>query len=343
MGLRDWLTRDARTAAYAASAVPGITSPWAGSPATSVVWSDIFGHDAPVPNRAEAMQIPAIAKARALIIGTLARQPLAKFQGETRVDAEPWMYRTNGAVPPQTRMAWTLDDLIFYGQSLWGVERGARGEVLDAWRIPIEEWEVTPDLEVRVQGQQATADQVIFFSGPQDGLLEMAKNGIRAAKDMEGAWAQRVRSPLPMVVLKGKDSTLTLDEDEIAGLLRDWEKARQQGGTAYLPPELDLETPGTVTSDLFIEGRNASRLDVANWLCIPAALLEGSTATASLTYSTQEGHRNELVDYSLAFWATPIEARLSMDDVVPRGSRVAFDLTYFAHPTTPASGPSTED
>lgn len=319
-----------------------IRSPWSGTHLSKIAWSDIFGVENTPVTRAEAMKVPAIKKGRALIVGTLSRQPLAKFRSSEKVAAEAWMYRTNSDVPPQTRMAWTLDDLIFGGTSLWAVERGTGDRITDAVRVPPEWWEITPDLQILVNGQPVDREEVILFEGPQDGLLETAAEDVRASLAMSRAWAQRVDAPIPLVALEQQDD-VDQSPEEINELVDTWDDARRAGGTAFLPKGLRANAMGEIKTDLYVEGRNAARLDWANTLALPASLLEGSTATASLTYSTKETSRNELVDLSLAFWATPIEARLSQDDVVPRGTRVAFDLEYLSTPTQPAQGPASED
>lgn len=320
-----------------------IRSPWSATALSKIVWSDIFEESPVLPSRAEAMHVPAIAKGRALICGTLARQPLAKFRGEDRVASDAWMYRTNTNTPPRTRMLWTLDDIIFGGMSLWAVERGAGDRILDALRVPPEWWEIDPDLTVSVNGAPVSAEEVVIIEGPQDGLLEIAADTIRAARAMARAWADRVEHPLPPAHLKTTEANVDLTDDEAQDLVDKWDTARAAGGTAYTPWGIDVQWPTATEADLFVNGRNALRLDFANFLNLPSALLEGSTATASLTYSTKQGSRNELLDYSLAFWANPIEARLSQDDVVPGGNRTAFDLEYLARPEQPDQAPTLED
>lgn len=321
-----------------------IASPWSAGQLSSIVYSDIFGGTYKPVTRADAMRVPAIVKGRALIVGTLSRQSLAKFRGAERVESDPWMYRSASPVPPSTRMLWTLDDLIFYGSSLWAVERGTRGQVTDAARVPHEWWEIDDDLRLLVNGKPVDADDVVLIEGPQDGLLEIAADDIRAARAMVLAWSSRVTSPVPLVELHNTDPNAELTPAEVDALVESWEDARKSGGaTAYTPHQIETRVHGQSQVELFVEGRNASRLDFANYLNLPASLLEGSMSTASLTYSTSEGKRNELVDYSLSYWANPIEARLSMDDVTPRGTRIAFDLEWLSTPTQPTQGPTQED
>ena len=322
-----------------------IRSPWTTGSLTSWAIQDIIGDtEALAVSRADAMRVPAIVKGRALITGTLSRMPLVTLRGSERMGNPPWLYRTDTRVAPSQRMLWTVDDLIFAGVSLWAVERGTRRQIMDAVRVPPEWWQITPDLQVLVNGASVNSDEIILFEGPQDGLLEIAAQDIRASRSMSRAWSARVTSPVPLVELHNTDPTMELEDGEISDLIDSWESARQSGGaTGYTPATIDARIHGEVAPDLFIEGRNASRLDFANYMHIPAALLEGSPSEASLTYSTTEGKRNEFADYTITYWAGPIEARLSMDDVTARGQRIAFDMSEWLTPAHTPTGPTRED
>lgn len=171
----------------------------------------------------------------------------------------------------------------------------------------------------------------------------MANEAIRASRDMANAWQQRVASPIPLVELHQTERDNELEDEEIDETLKGWESARKGGGTVYTPFGIEVKTHGDVETDLFIEGRNAERLDWGNFLSLPAAMLDGSMSTATLTYSTVEGKRSEFVDYSLSYWAQSIEARLSQDDVTPDGTYTRFDLSWLTSPTQQGSNPPSED
>lgn len=308
------------------------------------ILADVYG-TALIPTRLTAMQVPALVKGRALVAGTLSRYPLRAYRGDTEVPRQPaWLSRTDTTQPPQWRMMWTLDDLIWYGRSLWVVRRGAGspGPILDAIRVPFDEWEVDDDLRILVQGQPANAADVIYFDGPQDGLLDIAREDISASLAMTRAWTKRVKTPVPLMELHDTDEGAPLEDDEVAELVGTWETARQNGGTAYTPSRIETKERGTTPTDLFVQGRNAARIDFANYLNLPVGILDGSPATASLTYSGKGEDRNELVDLSLSFWTGPIAARLSMDDVTPRGTRIDFDITWLSTPPATAN-PASED
>lgn len=326
-----------------------LRSPWTTASLQKIVLSDVTDMVAAEITREAAMRVPAIVRGRALIAGLLARHPLAVYDTATGNPApgeSPWLTTTATSQSPRQRNLWTFDDLIFSGLSLWFVTRGDGDEITDAIRVDPSLWTVDRTTrEVKITGvDNVSAEQLILFEGPQEGLTVIARDTIRAALDLEAAWAKRVSAPIPLLELHSTDSTYDLEPAEAQELVNKWEKARKEGGgTAYTPANIQANTLGQFVADLFIQGRNALRLDIANFLALPAALLEGSMSTASLTYSTKEGSRNDLVDLSLGYWADPFEARLSQDDVVPSGRNVAIDLTALATPTQPTRSPNQED
>lgn len=299
--------------------------------------------------RGDAMKVPAISKARGLIAGTISRLPL-KLTDPGGVDQPipSWLTTPVAGESPLMRMLWTIDDLIFEGSSLWAVERGPAGQITEALRVQADEWELTPDLVILVNGVQVPADQVIFIPGPQDALLTAAAEDIRAALATTRAWAKRVKSPVPLLELHFTDENASLDDEEITELVESWEKARELGGTAYTPATIETKVHASKITDLFIEGRNATRLDLANHMMIPASMIDGSTATASLTYSTATGNLSEFINVTLRYWASAVEARLSMPDVIAPGWTFRLDTTPLEPLATPvqsgrAPAPSTEE
>lgn len=292
------------------------------------------------------MSIPAVAKARHLICGTLARQPLKVYRGAEELAEQPaWLYRTNSDLPPQIRMIWVLDDLFFHGYSLLAVERGTRGQILDAVRVGTDRWTFDSNGAVLVDSQPVKADDVILLMGPYEGLLKAGARTIRAALDLEAVWASRVRNPIPTVEIHNNDAGDPLSPDEAKALVSSYVNARKgiDGAVIYTPSNVDLIMHGDAAVDLFVNGRNAIAIDVARLTGVPAALVDASQVAASLTYNTVEGARDMFITQVLDMWATPIEAILSTDPVTPRGTRIAFDKTNLTTFPQPSTGPVTED
>lgn len=335
----------------ASTASLGIASPWAGpNHLSKVIISDLFGMQAPVATRGQAMKIPAVARGRALIAGTLARHPLilkqyAPVGSEDIVLPTPsWMTSTKTRQSPSMRMLWTFDDLIFGGLSLWAIERGDDDAITDAIRVDPANWNIDPDsLGVIVNGKAVSDEEVILFEGPQEGLLSIAAEAIVGSRSMANAWQERVRSPIPLMNIIQTEQNVQLDDDEIDDLIVDSEAARKAGGTVFTPFGFEQKVLGDVKTDLYVEGRNADRLDWGNYLSLPAAMLDGSMSTATLTYSTAEGKRSEFVDYSLNYWASPVEARLSQDDVTGEGNYARLDISWLVNPTQAGTNARSED
>lgn len=329
----------------------GVLSPWQTGQLSALVFADVFGTDSLQATRAEAMTCPAVVKARHVIVGQLAGLPLRALRGPDVLpesDQPSWLYRTDGAMSPWHRMAWTLDDLLFTGWSLWQVTRGAAeggrlGPILTADRVGIDEWTFDGDGHVLIDGEIARADEVILFAGPGEGLCTFAARTIRAYRRTEDSWQGRVRSPVPIVELhQNADDDLT--QAEADDYVAKFAAARTDvnGAITFTPYNIDLRVHGESSASMLVEARNALRTDVANCTGLPTAALDGSVATASLTYVTQEGKFSELAE-GLRLWLEPIEARLSQDDCVPRGQRVRFDTGDRLSVTPSSTGPEVQD
>lgn len=326
---------------------PALASPWTSGQLSRVVVSELAGLRPDVITRASLMRIPAVNRGRGLVCGTLARHPLSLWQDTlpeaTRLAPAQWMTSTATGQAPALRALWTLDDMAFGGLAVWAVQR-VDSNIVDAIRVPPERWTIHGNSSIAVDGDVASAEEILIFEGPQEGLVTLAEDSARGSRDLSNAWRQRVAAPVPMVTVRQTDMNVHLTDDEIDSLIKDVEAARSKSGTVFVPEGFEIDAPGAATApDLYVAGRNAERLDWANHWHLPASMLDGSTSTASLTYSTAEGKRSEFLDYTLAYWAMPYEARLSQDDVTPEGTFVRVDLSALATPTQPGTNPATED
>lgn len=329
------------------SAVHGIVSPWGEGELEKFVWSDILGLDAVPVTRKEAMSVPAVAAARHRII-QLADRPLRALNAADAdvTDQHKWLYRTDTPQTPWERIAHTLDDWIFYPWSLWLFARGPApegqsGPIHDARHVPYERWDVNDDGVVEVDGVEKWPDEYLLLRGPFDGLLTAAPETIRAAKALERAWAARVRNPTPTVLVEEQnEGDFTKKEAKtyvtnIATALRN-----PDGAVLFVPAKAKINLAHAEDGiNVLTEARNAVRIDIANFLNLNASALDGAKPQSSLTYETQETESAELND-RMSFWTAPLEHALSVDAVVPRGTRVRFD---FSDTSTPQTGTPTED
>lgn len=342
MGLYD-LLRTARAAA--APPVPReFVTPWGQSDLSRFVWQDVFGVDYPINSREAAMRIPALARGRNLIVSSIARNPLRALAVDTPLATQPtWTYACDGGASPQLRMAWTVDDLIFHGASLWSRRNGADstgGFPLACDRINIDEWEITDDLVIEVNGVEADPSEVILIPGFHEGILSFGVDTLADTRSLYAAVRARLKNPHPTLDLHQEDG-VDLLEEEIDALLDRWRTARQDPNGAVGFTSRHIKANVLESSDsnqLMIESRNAAAVDVARLLGLSASLLDATTPTASLNYETTQGRNVELVDRDLGLYMDPITARLSMDDVTPHGTRIGFNTAALTGATNPATG-----
>lgn len=340
-----------------------ITSPYSdGAGLSKLLVADLLGEEQGqlAMSREDAIALPSVSKARNLLVATVAKFPLRAIASAEGVDTDvtvkhPWLYRTNGTVSPYERMAWTVDDLIFYGCSVWLINRGApenkddpssRRPILAAERCHPSRWEIRPldgGYHLFVDDAPITDDGYIFINSPFEGLLNIGQRTLKGARDTENAWTGRARNPIPMVELHVTDDD-ALDEGDITKFVDAWAAARtaENGAIGYTPQGVELRVHGTSDPALMVEGRNAIRTDIGSYLNVRVAMLDGTIGVDSLTYSTKDGERNAFYEFDLPFWTDCITARLSLDDVVPRGTRIRFDMYEAQNLPTP-TGARVED
>lgn len=351
------LTVGASTASAIGPAPLSVASPWAPrNNLASVVWADIFGSKLVPLTRAEAMAVPAAARARHIICGTIAQRPFRAWRGETRLTratgAPTWVDATNGALSPFHRMLWTVDDLLWSGWSCWSrrnsTTAGESGRPIQLDRLPMERWAFGTDDEgrtvVTVDNLPVRDNEVVLIPGPHEGLLTFAQSAIRHASDLQRAAGRAARHPAAYLAIQqtggpplqrsSTDPNVVTIESTIDG----WARAREgeNGGVAWLSEGLKVQELGTFDRHLVLDGRNAAALDIARSASLPGDLVDAA-GPSSLTYQNSRDNDRRAVDYGVGIYMAAIAARLSQDDVMPAGVRVEFDLQEWLTGTVPGS------
>jgi hypothetical protein len=334
--------------------------------------NDVFGDpiDRPV-SRWEAMAVPAMARARHLLVGTAAKLPLVEFDGAEQVTpAASWMQATDGQLgtPPSAtaralgvglqspwqRMTDTVDDLLFYGESLWLITQRYRtgsdkdgapatGLPQSLARVPYTAWTRDPSGNyVDTDHQPIGNHDVVCIQGPHEGVLTFGAPTIRQATDLERTASDVARRPLRFELHQLTDLELTTAERKaLIGATR----AALADNQGILFTNAAIETKAHPYGDaaLLIAGRNAAALNVARTASVPAALIDATSEGASLEYSTTVSRNQAFLDYGLAMYLDAVTARLSMDDVLARGHRAAFDTDGLTSLAPNPTGTPTED
>jgi len=302
-----------------------LESPWA-SP-NHLLPVEIPNAPAQVTRR-YAMSIPAVKRARGLIATSLARLPLIAYRDTAELADQPrFLTRTDGPISPFHRTLWTVDDLFFHGWSAWAVERAADNSVIAADRIPFEKWTVVGD-KVLMDGKPVDDGTVILFPSLDEGLLVDSRDVLIHAHQLNSGAAKAASNPAHQILLKQIDGP-PMPKPEVEEMIAGYLAARRSpdGGVAYANRNIDVIESGKSDPALLIAGRNTAAIEVARATGVPASLLDASLENGSMTYANVQDLNRHLIDYALAPFMAAIAARLGMDDVVPRGTRVEFDTS----------------
>lgn len=293
----------------------------------------------PTVFRADALSVPAVARARNLIASTIGGLPLLNYAADgTEIDRLPWMLQPEEDTPRMTTISYTVDSLFFYGRAYWQVidqyvedGRPRQFQWVDPTRVGFR-WnrEGTRIIDYDIEGQlvpRTGIGRLVVFTGTDEGLLARSARTIRTAVELERAALNYAETPAPSMVLK--NTGVDLPKDQVESLLTRWREARTNRATAYLNASLEAQTIGFSPKDMaLVEAREYIVQDLARATGIPAWYL-GADTGSSMTYSNLNSSRRDLIDFSLQPYVHAIEQRLSMDDVLPRGQHVAFSFTDF--------------
>ncbi len=312
----------------------------------SIVAPDWFT-SARVMDRAAAMRIPAVSRARRVIVNGVSGIPLRAYTADKLAATQPaWLDRTDGPMSPYHRMLWTVDDLLFYGWSAWAVQRSTAGVVLAADRIPFDQWHIEPETN-RIMwtppggSPSPVADgSVILIPGSDDGLLTDGATALRHAANLLRNADAAAENPSAYLDLH-QTNEVPITEADRKEIIAAWVAARrgENGGVAFSSAGIEVRELGAPIEHLLVEGRNAAALDVARAMGVPGATIDATTAGASLTYETAESKARDLIDYGLSAFMSPISARLGLDDMAPRGTAIKFDLEDVIGPQGTAGPP----
>jgi hypothetical protein len=359
-----WFKRSVDMVESAARLEPQIEAWVDRSNLEEVAFYDVTGEFLRIMSRGAAMRVPAVARARHLTAGAIAKAPLVAYRGDTLVERQPyWAYGTDGqlgdlsaaeakrlgltAQAPWHRMLWTVDDAIFYGTSLWYAtaltttdsDRARPGRMA---RVPWDYWAYEDGAFVDQDGRPLDQARCVLIPGPHEGILRFGERTIRIAADLESGAADVAQRPFRLELHQTTGAELAPEERR--GIIAEARTAlAANDGILFTNQAIETKDHPLTSEQLLGEARNASAVDVARLISTPATLIDAGTMGTSMDYSNLD-HRNQLwLDFSLALYMDAITARLGMDDVSPAGQRMAFDTSDLTATQPAPTGYPTED
>lgn len=292
--------------------------------------------------RANALSVPAVARANGIITSTVGSLPIEKFNDATgqRIPTERSFRQPDPRVPASLIYSYLAQDLWLFGVGyglvldMYAATDGGRVRSwtrIDPTWVNVETNALgTEVIGYTVNGQRAPQSGIgsiiAFYNLADSGILNRAGRTIRAAIELEKAAEIYAKEPLPTMVLKSTGTNLP--SERIKALLESWKVSRQNRSTAFLNADVELQALGFDPKSLQLsEARQYIALELARQCGIPAYFL--SAESTSMTYSNATSERRSLIDFSLRPILTAIESRLSLSDFTPAGTHVRFDLDDF--------------
>jgi hypothetical protein len=287
--------------------------------------------------RQDAASVPAIARCRNLIAGTIATIPLETYSKTTGEELPNmvWVDQPDKRQPREVTIAWTVDSLFYYGVAYWMVEevyqddnRPARFSWVQNDRVSVKYTANNTAVDYYMVNNVRVPDSgvgsLVTFQAMDQGLLLRNPTTIRAAIDLEKAAAIAAQTPMGSGYIKNTGADLP--DQQVQGILNAWKSARQSKGTAYLTSTLDFQPISFSPKDMmYNEAKAYLALDLARACNIPATMIDAEMIRSN-TYQNVLDQRKEFAAYSLMPFIDAIACRLSMDDLTPRGQYVRFSV-----------------
>jgi phage head maturation protease len=303
------------------------------------------GAIAPRISRNEALQVPAVLRARNLIC-TPATLPLRYVAPDRSAQSWSLFDQIDPDVPNSVVWAQTYEDLLFEGIAWWKVTAfGWHGYPVNATHVPVGSVHVAgtgaltsarqigPDQAFPVEGQiyidglPVPDNQVIRFDSPNPPLLRHAARAIRTCLTLDQAVQLYAQDPMPLGYFSPEEDAEPLEDTEVQKRLGEWELSRRRHAWGYIAgwkPNLLQWDPEKLQ---LADQRQHAVLEIARACGIDPEDL--GVSTTSRTYQNSEQRRQDLIDFTLGAWVSAVQDRLSMGDVTPRGYKARVDFGGF--------------
>lgn len=249
---------------------------------------------------------------------------------------EPWQDQLDPNVPQQFILANLFRDMYFYGRAfLWVSSRRADDnrpasfQWLPASNIATPsqngpQYFGMPDA-VEFNGVQLDINNVITILSPSIGLVWTGNRAVSIALHLD-QYADRMATQEQVPGYLQQRGGETMSGEELDELARGWAELRKDGSTVgalndYVEFIEYKKDPGEVLASQ----RQYQALELARLCSVPAYLVNAPTPGSSMTYQNAQQARQDLWLFGTSQYARAIVARLSMNDILPRGRFVEFN------------------
>lgn len=281
--------------------------------------------------RKELLSIPAFRSAIMKVAGTAGSLPYHAMDANGQpvshsLLAQPERERTRSVT--MTRLA---TDLLVDKYVLWVViDRNSDGFPTFCKHIVREKWDQDTTTGIfTVDGTKIDPADAKLFESPFEALTDVAAPTVWMIQKLRRRTANYADNPQAREVYKPNNGIEYTDE-EIDAFLDQIQKSRDEGVAGWLPGGIDMETIEQMTPEqlMLVPAMQYLVVEVARLTGVDPTWLGVDTSTR--TYSNIVDERRNFLDFVVMPGVIlPMEERLSLDDMTPRGHVVKANLDVF--------------
>ena len=296
--------------------------------------------------RNKCISIPTVSRCRDLMASVIGCMPLKMYNEIWNGDEmekmplapRTWLRKIDPTLPNNFILSWTFDDLFFYGRAFWYItSRTADGFPASFTRLPAAMVQTldqsgpvwfAPSKQIIFQGGELDPNDVVQFLSPIQGIVYQSTQAVATALKIEKRRYQNASSPIASGTLRQVGGE-PLSAQELADMAASFDAARESGaGTAALNEFVTYtETLTSPDKMLLIDSAEFSALEMCR-LCNTPSYLAG-IAVGGYSYVSNSGARLDLYSFGVKPYAECIASTLSMNNVLPAGTYVEFDVQKY--------------
>lgn len=297
------------------------------------------------PSVEAALQVPTVSRARDLIcsmVGCLTlRQYTLQWNGERmeRIYLPPdtWTMQPDPNVTRNFIMANTASDLLMFGRAFWVItERLGNGFPSAFTWLPTQnvytldqsgpQW-FGPSNQITFQGAPLETKDVVQFLSPNGGLIYQGVSAITTALRLQRAAERFATNEIPSGYLKQTGGE-PMSAQDLSDMAAAFAAARQQSTVAALNEYVEYKETSHKPDDLqLVQSREFMALEMARLANIPPYLV--GVSVPGYTYQNADSARYDLWQFGAKPLIDCIEQTLSMNNILPRGRYVEFDVSAY--------------
>lgn len=297
-----------------------------------------------------ALSVPTIARSVQMIASVVGCLKLKHYTeqwtGEEYekiyLELEPWMVQPDPTVTRNFIMSQTVTDLMMRGRATWFVtsRSQATGRPLSFQWLPQAgvsfldqagpQW-FGFSKQILFNGVEIDPNETIQFIAPTQGLIYIGARSISTALKLDQAADRFASTEIAAGYLQQTDTSEPMSSEDLGELAAAWANARRVSAVGALNSAVTWKEFSSDPSKLqLVESRQFQALELSRHTGIPPYLL-GIGVPGSFTYSNAQQARQDLLIFGARQYIDCIQETLSMNNILPRGRFVHFDLDSYIY------------